>query len=123
MVVNRITTMGGRAGGGAGAGRGGGGGAFASTYGTRGTFNLKGGEYGVQGVTGQQYPVVIFGNKKMGVEWFNNAADANAMIDKLTQNGFSFGKNAKTKRYTQAYQVAGNGKIVGLTTQKPKFRF
>lgn len=122
MVVNRSKIMGGRAGGGAGAGRGGGG-AFASTYGTRGTFNLKGGEYGVQGVTGQQYPVVIFGNKKMGVEWFNNAADANAMIDKLTQNGFSFGKNAKTKRYTQAYQVAGNGKIVRLTTQKPKFRF
>ena len=112
--------MGNRAGGGA---RSGGGGAFASTYGTRGTFMLKGGEYGVQGVTGQQYPVQIFGNKKMGVEWFNNAADANAMIDKLSKNGFSFHQNAKTKKYTQAYQVVGNGKIVGLTTQKPNFRF
>ena len=115
--------MGGRAGGGARGGKAAGGGAFASTYGTRGTFMLKGGEYGVQGVTGQQYPVQIFGNKKMGVEWFNNAADANAMIDKLGKNGFKFHKNAKTKKYTQAYQVVGHGRIEGLTTQKPTSRF
>ena len=107
--------MGGRAGGGAGAGRGGG--AFASTYGTRGTFMLKGGEYGVQGVTGQQYPVMVFGNKKMGVEWFNNAADANAMIDKLGKNGFKLHPNGKTKKYTQGYQVVENAKVVGISTK------
>ena len=105
--------MGGRAGGGAR----GGGGAFASTYGTRGTFMLKGGEYGVQGVTGQLYPVMVFGNKKMGTEWFNNADAANAMIEKLGKNGFKLSANGKTKKYTQGYQVVQNAKVVGISTK------
>ena len=37
------------------------------------------------------------------------------------KNGFKFHKNAKTKKYTQAYQVVGHGRITGLTTQKPRW--
>ena len=105
--------MGGRAGGGAGAGRGGAGGAFASTYGTSGTFRLYGSEYGTKGGLGQTYGIAVLGNKKMGAEWFNSAAAANEFAAKLSQNGFKqFGK---IKSFTQAYQT-----LHGLTTERPK---